>query len=146
MTGREHYATDQPLLVEAQNKIPVVHVHWRYCVRVFMTFYRLILLIDIFICLVVTAVCLFFIKVLDYIMMLSAFCLRLSSFLFASLRKESSRRGEERREGDGRNEKWDCRKKIAPKCNTLWPYNGCPTCQRCHTFFLESSLRDDAKS
>ena len=28
-----------------------------------MTFYRLILLIDIFICLVVTAVCLFFIKV-----------------------------------------------------------------------------------
>jgi len=30
-----------------------------------MTFYRLILLIDIFICLVVTAVCLFFIKVLQ---------------------------------------------------------------------------------
>ena len=29
-----------------------------------VTFYRLILLIDIFICLVVTAVCLFFIKVL----------------------------------------------------------------------------------
>jgi len=31
-----------------------------------MTFYRLILLIDIFICLVVTAVCLFFIKVLHH--------------------------------------------------------------------------------
>ena len=31
-----------------------------------MTFYRLILLIDIFMCLVVTAVCLFFIKVLQY--------------------------------------------------------------------------------
>jgi len=30
-----------------------------------VTFYRLILLIDIFICLIVTAVCLFFIKVLQ---------------------------------------------------------------------------------
>ena len=33
------------------------------CYKLIVTFYRLILLIDIFICLVVTAVCLFFIKV-----------------------------------------------------------------------------------